>query len=704
MTRIGKVKHMKPNYRSALIVIMTLVVLFSAACSRNTPTEVPSGSEQNSEAESGEMIIPEFFNYYFELKDRSYELALSTDGTKWEEIQPYGVRVNPNMTQNVRIDEPVQISPMIYFDMGDSPVKVRITKKDVRINKASVHPLSFGMDAEIKDGAAYITIDKPSKLCVRINDERYDMVYIFANPKESAVPEEGDDGVRIIKPGLTSAPKVGTETWGGGIRDVRVYDRVLTPDEISNLAGGTDIAGFTDRWELTGDLVNEMKPEVTPVSYGEPEVIEGYEGSDGALVLNGYGDAVMTGKVLRTGDPAYTVSAWAYMEPEAEGAHRVIINHLLFVRSDGTVGSNLGDWQFPYVSENKFSSGGWHNVILTKNGEEVTVYIDGESGGTQHRKNQDLSVNIGIGTGTIINAIYVKDNETLYISPGAVVRGTVMIYGSENASVRGRGVIDVTPNNTVQSYSGIVCAYSENIKIEGVIVNNPSSFNLAIGQSSNVSVENFKCFSSYGAADGINTKASSNISIDDCFLRSNDDTISIYATSVSYLGSTGDLTVRNSTLISDAGHIVNSGTHAQEYDEETISNILIENVDVIDSKSNYPEYQGVLSVNAGNDVIAKDFVFSDIRIEDFRINQLFNLRVIYNPGYNKTPGRSVENILFRNITYNGQNAAPSIIKGYNSTRTVKGIVFENVMINGTKMTEGDGNIVDSGFASDIVIK
>ena len=216
-------------------------------------------------------------------------------------------------------------------------------------------------------------------------------------------------------------------------------------------------------------------------------------------------------------------------------------------------------------------------------------------------------------------------------------------------------------------------------------MSNPQSFNLALGQSRNVTVRDFKCFSSFGAADGINIKACRNITVEDSFVRSNDDAVSVYATSVSYLGGTSDVTVLGSTLISDAGHVVMTGIHGQEYGDEIIERLRVEDVDMVDSKSWSPDYQGVMAVNAGNDVTVRDVEFRNIRVEDVRINQLLNLRVCYNPAYNKTPGKGVENIRFIDVSYTGENLLPSILQGYDETRAVKDVRLNNVTVNGTRL-------------------
>ena len=71
----------------------------------------------------------------------------------------------------------------------------------------------------------------------------------------------------------------------------------------------------------------------------------------------------------------------------------------------------------------------------------------------------------------------------------------------------------------------------------------------------------------------------------------------------------------------------------------------------------------VLALNAANDVTIDTVLFSDIRVEDFQKNQLFNLRVWNNPDYCKSSGRAIRNVTFRDIAYTGDNALMSVIHG-----------------------------------------
>ena len=50
---------------------------------------------------------------------------------------------------------------------------------------------------------------------------------------------------------------------------------------------------------------------------------------------------------------------------------------------------------------------------------------------------------------------------------------------------------------------------------------------------------------------------------------------------------------------------------------------------------------------------------------------MFNIRVNYNPKYDKQPGRGIDGLTFRNITYDGIGENKSVIFGFDENRRVK---------------------------------
>jgi len=94
-----------------------------------------------------------------------------------------------------------------------------------------------------------------------------------------------------------------------------------------------------------------------------------------------------------------------------------------------------------------------------------------------------------------------------------------------------------------------------------------------------------------------------------------------------------------------------------------------------------------MALNAGDSNLIRNVCFERIRVEDIRKGQLVNLRVFYNRKYNTSPGRGIENVQFKNITYNGSHANASVIAGYDEGRKIKGVVFENLKINGLHISD-----------------
>lgn len=688
---------MKKCIQVVFAMLLAGALLTTVGC---TPSSGGASSAATANTDKAALQIPEFSKFNFALKNTAYTLQVREADAQWQSITPYNVRINDNLGQNIKITDPVKESPMIYFGMGDKEVEVEITKKEGGIQSAVVHPLSSGLTAEVKDGKAVLRLKEPRNVCVEINGDRYEMVYVFAAPTDTQAPAESTDTVKVIPAGLINGEQVGTNGWKGGIRDVRLYPKTLTADEIAALKNGGEVAGYSHRWALSENTDDAAGQGVAKL-LGSPKFEASYQGAaSGSLVFNGFEDSLETGVSISCNDPAYSVSTWVYLE-EGVAATRTILNHLLMVEADGTVASYIGDWQFPYRSANKLTAGAWHHVALTKQGNNVTVYIDGESGGTQTRKEQETSAPVIIGSGTSINGIYVKDGQTLYFSPGAVFHGTVLFYGVRDAKLAGSGIIDITPTSGQVCYNGIITQYSENVTVEGVIVNNPAAFTVTTGQSKNVTYRNVKTFSSYGPSDGINTKASEDVTIDGCFIRSNDDGVSISASSVNLTGSTRRITVKNTVIINDVAHSFLIGGSGRADREDVVETIRVDNVDVIDSKQPNGGYQGVFGIGADGNGTVRDVVFNNVRVQDIFNNMLFNVYVGHDPAYSTKPGKLVEDITFSNITYTGKAPQTSAVRGYNPLCMVRNVRFDNVIINGKKLEADDGTVIVYGHTDNV---
>jgi hypothetical protein len=265
--------------------------------------------------------------------------------------------------------------------------------------------------------------------------------------------------------------------------------------------------------------------------------------------------------------------------------------------------------------------------------------------------------------------------KTLYLAGGAVVKAMVRCRDVENVRIRGRGLL-------YQGSRGVEVTHSKNVEIDDLILISPRHYTVLGGQSQNLTIRNLRVFSHRSNSDGIDLMSCSDVLVDGVFMRNSDDCIALYGHRGGFYGDTRKIAVRNSTLWADVAHPIHIGTHGNPPHPEVIENLLFANIDILEHDEPQIDYQGCMSINVSDENLVRNIRFEDIRVEDFTQGQLVNLRVAFNKKYCTAPGRGIENVTFKNISYSGSHANISIIEGYDDTRAVKNVVFENLVING----------------------
>lgn len=142
----------------------------------------------------------------------------------------------------------------------------------------------------------------------------------------------------------------------------------------------------------------------------------------------------------------------------------------------------------------------------------------------------------GAGDHNIRN-LRLYDGETLYADYGAVLHGTVEVLGS-GCSIDGNGILcgRYNPHFGNESYS---CAKTllecnpartpgfKDLSISNITLVDGPSWNLAVFNAENVTIDNVNAISWSLNGDGIDIVSSRNVKIKDCFLRNYDDCITI---------------------------------------------------------------------------------------------------------------------------------------------------------------------------------
>ncbi|WP_329531717.1 glycoside hydrolase family 28 protein [Streptomyces sp. NBC_01450] len=288
----------------------------------------------------------------------------------------------------------------------------------------------------------------------------------------------------------------------------------------------------------------------------------------------------------------------------------------------------------------------------------------------------------GPGVHTVTgNVLLVPSGKTVHLAGGAVLTAQVYFKDVERSRLTGHGVLYNNPGGA------ILCEGSKNIRVEDVIILNPAGYAGTFAESKNVHITKARAFSSRGNGDGFDVFSSTGITFDGCFMRNSDDCIAIYCHRWDYYGDTRDITVKNCTLWADVAHPINVGTHGNSDAPETIENLVIKNIDILDHREPQMNYQGCIALNPGDSNLIKNVRIEDVRIEDFRWGQVIYMKVMFNTKYNTSVGRGIDGVYVKNLSYTGTHAKPSLFLGYDAEHAISNVTFENLVINGVVVAD-----------------
>jgi len=299
--------------------------------------------------------------------------------------------------------------------------------------------------------------------------------------------------------------------------------------------------------------------------------------------------------------------------------------------------------------------------------------------------------------------IPVPSETSVYLAGGSALVGSLVCEGVHDVTIRGRGVIYLADYHRYSAFRGVRIVFSQSIKVEGITVIDPPHYSIFIGQSEGIEIDNFKSFSTRGWSDGIDIMSSSEVRINDVFMRNSDDCIAIYGSRWDFYGDTRNISVTDSMLWADVAHPLMIGTHGDhERNGDVIESIVFANIDILNHHEPQANYWGALAINAGDRNQVCNVLYENIRVERIEQGQLIDVRVVYNKDYNPEPGTCIRDIIFRNVSYSGKTN-PSRIYGYDEERAVENVTFVNLRVNGELVDAPRPELMDiNHFAKNII--
>jgi hypothetical protein len=293
-----------------------------------------------------------------------------------------------------------------------------------------------------------------------------------------------------------------------------------------------------------------------------------------------------------------------------------------------------------------------------------------------------------------IEAIALEDNQTLYISGGAVVHGIVNASHCENVKVMGRGILDGSGYRTWgggTAYIPLQFDFCDNVEIRDIIALNPNAWVLNSLSSKNEIIDGVRIVSSRPNGDGITLQSCENILVQNCFVRSWDDSLVVK----NYAGDSRNITFQNNQLWTDLAQSMEIGFETNKGSKENavISNITFENITVL---NNF--HKPVISIHNADDAMVKDITFKNITVENAQMGSgdgsemayLMDLYITQSPNWSTTKERGqIRSIMIDGVKVLSGRFTASRIKGYDAEHRIEDVTIRNLEILGEKITGFD---------------
>jgi len=339
-----------------------------------------------------------------------------------------------------------------------------------------------------------------------------------------------------------------------------------------------------------------------------------------------------------------------------------------------------------------------------------------------------------------VGEIILKDNQTLFIDEGAVVYACISSIDAQNIKILGRGILDNSKNtekilfeynaqnndtavkNAVRRHT-VMLEYCTNIEIDGITIRDSLVYNIKPVACKNIHISNVKIVGCWRYnSDGIDMHNCEDVVIDNCFLRTFDDSICVKGFDCYYDGDVEkavteamyrngkaydvfkNVVIKNCTIWNDWGKCLEIGAETRA---EEMYNIVFKNCDIIHVNSS------VLDCHNVDYADVHDVVYENINIEydneipkpmlqsddneayqntdpdytPFIIHVLSQYHHEYSAGGTR---RGINHgITFKNINLYGRQKPLLHFKGSDSEHLTSDVVVENLYWNGELVTSFD---------------
>ena len=351
--------------------------------------------------------------------------------------------------------------------------------------------------------------------------------------------------------------------------------------------------------------------------------------------------------------------------------------------------------------------------------------------------------------------IELHDNETVYLDEGAVVYGSIYAKDAKNIRILGKGILDNSHNkeeilfpvedsandvavkNATRRHT-IVLEYCENIHIGGITIRDSLVYTVRPSACKNLLIQNVKVIGNWRYnSDGFDMHNYENVMIDNCFLRTFDDSICAKGFDCYFEGDVEEevkkamyrggkkydtfrnLVVQNCVIWNDWGKALEIGAETRA---EEMHDITFRNCDIIHTTGpvldilnvDYAHVHNVsfqnINVEYDDENLSPLLQTKDgeeyINPDPEKIPLLIKAETYFHKEYSAGGTRrgKIDHITFENIHLFGKKPPKLKFAGYDEDHKTRDIVIRDLYHNGKKVDSlPEENFVLGDFTENILL-
>jgi hypothetical protein len=307
--------------------------------------------------------------------------------------------------------------------------------------------------------------------------------------------------------------------------------------------------------------------------------------------------------------------------------------------------------------------------------------------------------------------IHLTSGQTLYIAGGAIVNSAVTSTG-DNIRIMGRGILSGNnwPHSKGPTARVVWPADGRNILIENIIIRGAWNWTVAPSRCDQVLIRNLRiCGSRCGNDDGIDPCNSSNVTIRNCFIHTDDDGIAVKGTALGDQAplASENIVVEDCTFWIDFANGFRIGAESRA---TACRNFTARNIDFI----HFPDRPqvAIFQIQPRGNMPMENLAFEDIRINGEQALKLVEMtsarpHVAYEESAVPGSGPYIHNVTFRNVNVYGRHDGPELsplisMRGLDAEHDIENVVLTKVMLHGERVTRNTSGIQLGDFLGGIV--